>query len=564
MQRISFMIAVVLATALAPTQVDAQVDPYAADPLGLIAYQEQVQGYSLGPDVFEVVVCDVPDGDVPVDPASAATAISERLQPYFTWMSGGAYSPSFVPGSTVVASEPSGWPETIVLQSECEQLAASASAGSANGALVIVDVEYSGGYATAGVICDPVEECPRTFPANGRIMVVGAATVVPTADLPDARFSTIAHELGHTLDFPHSFGGLTLFVDGSVYEYDNPNDIMSGGSLTTLQVGTIAINRYAAGWTTSGIAFHRGGVATRTLAPHGRPGTQMLVLPTDTPGLFTVLGARRAESYDSGLGAEGVEVYRIDQRSSACVTSAPACWGADRRTAPVPATDDPESLAHVFVVGDQFTIDGASVTVDSVDTSGWTVTVAGSTVSERFVDDDGSVHEPSIESIAAMGITLGCNPPVIDRYCPTEAVSRAEMAVFLTRALGDDVEPTTGLGVFSDVPSGVWYTDAVARMYELGITTGYADGTYRPNDPVSRAEMAVFLDRAFDAIQQSSADIVFTDVAPDAFYASSTQALFDSAVSLGCAEDPIRYCPFDQVTRGQMASFLTRALDAAG
>ena len=562
MQRMSFIVVVLLATVFAPAQVDAQVDPYAADPLGLIAHQDQVRGYSLGPDVFEVIVCDVPDGDVAVDPATAATAINDRLQPYFTWLSGGVYSPSFVPGPTVVASAPSGWPETIVLQSECEQLAAAASAGSANGALVIVDAEYSGGYATAGVICDPVEACPRTYPTNGRIMVVGASTVVATAELPDARFSTIAHELGHTLDFPHSFGGLTLFVDGSAYEYDNPNDIMSGGSLTTLQVGTIAINRYAAGWATSGIAFHRGGVATHTLAPHGSPGTQMLVLPTDTPGLFTMLGARRAESFDSGVGAAGVEVYRIDQRSSACATSAPACWGADRRTAPVPAVDDPESLAHVFGVGDRFTVDGASISVDSVDASGWTVTVSGATVSERFVDDDGSVHEPSIESIAAIGVTQGCNPPVIDRYCPTDAVSRAEMAVFLARALGDDVEPSTGLGVFSDVPGGVWYTDAVARMYELGITTGYADGTYRPNASVSRGEMAVFLDRAFDAIQRTSPEIVFADVVPEAFYASSTQALFDSAVSLGCAGDPVRYCPFDQVTRGQMASFLGRALDA--
>ena len=55
--------------------------------------------------------------------------------------------------------------------------------------------------------------------------------------------------------------------------------------------------------------------------------------------------------------------------------------------------------------------------------------------SGRFVDDDGSIHEPDIELIAAAGITLGCNPPMNDRYCPDGVVSRGQMAAFLVRAL---------------------------------------------------------------------------------------------------------------------------------
>lgn len=554
---VAFLAATVL---MAPSAASAQVDPYAADPLGLIAYLDQVRAYSVGDDVIEVFVCDVPDGDIQVNPATAAAAINDRLQPYFAWMSGGAYRPVFVPGSVVIASSPSGWPDTLSLQPECEDLAAAASSGTAAGALVVLDVDYSGGYATAGRICEPVSDCALTSPANGRVMVVGASTVTPTPELPAARFSTIAHELGHAIDFPHSFGGLTLFSDGTVYEYDNPNDIMSGGSLTTLDVGTLAVNRYAAGWLTPGVGFHRGGDERYTVETIGGGGTQLLVLPTDTPGLFTTIGARSRDSFDSGLGAAGIEVYRVDQRPSACLTVVDACWGADRRTAQVPAVSDPDGLAHVFTVGEQFTIGGATVSVESESTAGWTIRVIGSTVSERFVDDDGNVHEASIEALADLGITRGCNPPLIDRYCPADSVTRAEMAVFLIRALGDDIAPSDGVGVFGDVAADVWYGDAVARMVELGITTGYGDGTYRPNSPVSRGEMAVFLDRAFDSISRTSPDIVFADIDPGAFYASSTQALFDSAVTLGCSTDPAAYCPFDQVTRAQMASFLVRAL----
>ncbi len=50
-----------------------------------------------------------------------------------------------------------------------------------------------------------------------------------------------------------------------------------------------------------------------------------------------------------------------------------------------------------------------------------------------FVDDDGNPHEGAIEAIAAAGITTGCLP---DLFCPAAPVTRAEMAAFLVRALG--------------------------------------------------------------------------------------------------------------------------------
>lgn len=544
-----------------PLVGSAQVDPYGADPLGLLAFTEQSRVYTSGTDVIEVFVCDVPDGNVPVDLSTAVADINASLQPYYTWLSGGRYLPAFVEGGTLVASSPSGWPDAIVLQSECETLAAINGSATAAGALVIVDAEYSGGYATAGVACETTIECPTTFPDNGRIMVVGASTVVPSRELPTARLSTVAHELGHTLEFPHSYGGLTKFINGVTYEYDNPMDIMSGGSLVDLNVGTIAINRYAAGWLPAATVFHRGGTAQYRLSSIGTTGHQMLVLPTDTQGVFSMIGARASAEFDVGIVAQGVEVYQIDQRGPACGESIDfICWGADRRTTPLPAIDDPESAVHVFEIGDTFAVGGAVVTVDSAEDGRWTVTVIGSTVSERFIDDNGSVHEANISTIAALGVTLGCNPPLNSEFCPDAAVTRAEMAVFLSRALDDQVEPTTGLGVFADVPTNVWYTDAIARMVELGITTGYEDGTYRPNAPVSRGEMAVFLDRAFESLASDGDLAPFVDVPAEAFFAPATDALFDAGVTLGCQADPLAYCPLDAVSRAEMASFLARVL----
>jgi hypothetical protein len=56
--------------------------------------------------------------------------------------------------------------------------------------------------------------------------------------------------------------------------------------------------------------------------------------------------------------------------------------------------------------------------------------------SDRFVDDNGSVFEADIERLAEAGVTLGCNPPDNDMFCPNAPVTRGQMAAFLHRALG--------------------------------------------------------------------------------------------------------------------------------
>jgi hypothetical protein len=62
---------------------------------------------------------------------------------------------------------------------------------------------------------------------------------------------------------------------------------------------------------------------------------------------------------------------------------------------------------------------------------------------DLFDDDEGSIFEDDIDRLATAGVTLGCNPPDNTRYCATDAVTRAEMATFLTRALGlEPIEPT--------------------------------------------------------------------------------------------------------------------------
>ena len=175
-----------------------------------------------------------------------------------------------------------------------------------------------------------------------------------------------------------------------------------------------------------------------------------------------------------------------------------------------------------------------------------------------FVDDDGSVHEGSIEAIAAAGITKGCNPPQNDRFCPESPVSRGEMAAFLRRAL----DLASGPGRFVDTSASV-FADDIAALAAAGITKGCnppLNDRYCPDRPVTRGQMAAFLVRAFSFSGGMSA---FVDTSGSVFV-GDIAAFAAAGITKGC-NPPVddHFCPDRLVTRGEMATFLTRALGLA-
>jgi hypothetical protein len=93
-----------------------------------------------------------------------------------------------------------------------------------------------------------------------------------------------------------------------------------------------------------------------------------------------------------------------------------------------------------------------------------------------------------IERMADDGITGGCGG---NNFCPNDPVTRGQMAVFIEVALGNSLNLCTGR--FTDVPPGNLFCGFIERMAEDGITGGCGRDTFCPNDPVTRAQMAVFL-----------------------------------------------------------------------
>jgi len=113
---------------------------------------------------------------------------------------------------------------------------------------------------------------------------------------------------------------------------------------------------------------------------------------------------------------------------------------------------------------------------------------------------------------------------------------------------------------FNDVAVDHWAFPFIEKLFDSGITAGCGGGNYCPLDPVTRAQMAVFLERGMNGSAFSppaAIGNVFLDVGAQDFAASFIEQLASDGITAGCGNN--NYCPIAEVTRDQMAVFLLRA-----
>ncbi|MGH8915421.1 MAG: hypothetical protein ACRDZM_13010, partial [Acidimicrobiia bacterium] len=168
-----------------------------------------------------------------------------------------------------------------------------------------------------------------------------------------------------------------------------------------------------------------------------------------------------------------------------------------------------------------------------------------------FVDDDGNVHEGGIEAISAADVTSGCNPPANDRYCPAETVTRGEMAAFIARALQltpsrDDPFTDDSGSVFEGAINRI----AHARV-TVGCNPP-ANDRFCPDREMTRGEMAAMLARAYDS--PTSVDDPFVDDEGHVFEDAIGRIAHAGVTVGCNPPVNDRFCPDQPIARDQMAT----------
>lgn len=127
-------------------------------------------------------------------------------------------------------------------------------------------------------------------------------------------------------------------------------------------------------------------------------------------------------------------------------------------------------------------------------------------------------------------------------------------------SLGCDIGAYESFETFIDVPNSHWAWDHIERLAFAGITGGCGGGYYCPDDSVTRAQMAIFLERGINGSSYSpppASGTVFGDIATSYWAAAWIERLFADGITGGCGNG--NYCPETPVTRAQMAIFLLRS-----
>jgi hypothetical protein len=174
-----------------------------------------------------------------------------------------------------------------------------------------------------------------------------------------------------------------------------------------------------------------------------------------------------------------------------------------------------------------------------------------------FVDLQNHWAKSDIELLAAKFIIQGRSEMNFD---PNGMLTRAETAALLVRAIGIPLNNTEFS--FSDV-DGKWYEADVIAAEQAGLIKGYSDGTFRPNNRVTREELAVMLTRAIayanPSLQTANRELALADVESISSWAEDS---IYQALSLGIikGDQQGNFKPQAEATRAEMVTLLSRML----
>lgn len=184
------------------------------------------------------------------------------------------------------------------------------------------------------------------------------------------------------------------------------------------------------------------------------------------------------------------------------------------------------------------------------------VVVPVASANTSFTDvSPSSSHFNAIQNLVERGIIKGFED---NTYRPNATLTRGQAAKILANAL--QLDTSSKEQKFTDVTASIEYIGAINALADKGIINGYADGTFKPGEPLTRGQMAKILVNAFGLEEANEVNLPFTDVSAQNGYKGFIQTLLNYEITEGTTSTT--FSPSAAVKRGQMASFVVRAENA--
>lgn len=144
---------------------------------------------------------------------------------------------------------------------------------------------------------------------------------------------------------------------------------------------------------------------------------------------------------------------------------------------------------------------------------------------------------------------------------PQNNITRAEVATIFFRLLTDNARARywSQTNDYTDVAADSWYNNAISTLSNMGIINGYEDGTFQPNASITRAEFTAIATRFFDYTAEY--DGAFNDVSRSAWYADCVQAAVDMGLVDGYPDGGFH--PNSNITRAEAVTIVNRVLNRA-
>jgi uncharacterized repeat protein (TIGR02543 family) len=248
--------------------------------------------------------------------------------------------------------------------------------------------------------------------------------------------------------------------------------------------------------------------------------------------------------------------------------------GYVERTVAIPDEIDPSRITTGIVLNNDGTFSHVPTSVITIDGKYYAKinSLTNSTYSViwnpvEFSDMENHWAKDAVNDMGSRLVVTGVGNNSFD---PNKDITRAEFATIIIRSLG--LTPETGESSFSDVASAAWYSGYIKTASSYGIIMGYGDGTFGPNDRITREQAMTMISRAMGITNLHSSlteneitNILkaYTDLSNASEYAKENiAACIDTGIVSGRSQNTI--APKDNITRAEVAVIIQRLLQKSG